>query len=97
MYSFNMDLATPPYRCRLCDAASYRRLTHRGLDGAMQYSGLYRCSGCSVTFSDPVTWREGADASEPVFNAVQRLESTDAEVPPLGASADRRTAQPKVT
>ncbi len=26
----------------------------------MQYSGLYRCSGCSVTFSDPVAWREGA-------------------------------------
>ncbi len=24
----------------------------------MVYSGLYRCSGCSVTFSDPVAWRE---------------------------------------
>ena len=59
MYSVDIDPATPPYRCRRCDAASYRRLTHRGLDGAMQYSDLYRCSGCSVTFSDPVAWRKG--------------------------------------
>ena len=29
----------------------------------MQYSGLYRCSGCSVTFSDIVAWREGAPAA----------------------------------
>jgi hypothetical protein len=28
----------------------------------MQYSGLYRCSGCSVAFSDPSSWREGASA-----------------------------------
>jgi hypothetical protein len=59
MYSIDMHPANPPYRCRLCGAASYRKLTHRGPDGAMQYSGLYRCSGCSVTFSDPVAWREG--------------------------------------
>ena len=26
----------------------------------MTYAGLYRCSGCSVTFSDPAAWREGA-------------------------------------
>lgn len=25
----------------------------------MQFSELYRCSGCSVGFSDPVAWREG--------------------------------------
>ena len=23
----------------------------------MAYSGLYRCSGCSVTFTDPAAWR----------------------------------------
>ena len=54
MYGVNLDPATPRYRSRLCAAASYRRLTHRGLDGAMQYSGLYRCSGCSVTFSEVI-------------------------------------------
>jgi hypothetical protein len=26
----------------------------------MRYSGLYRCSGCSVTFSDPVAWRQAS-------------------------------------
>lgn len=29
----------------------------------MEYSGLYRCSGCSVSFSDLVAWREGAPAA----------------------------------
>jgi hypothetical protein len=24
----------------------------------MRYSGQYRCSGCSFTFSDPSMWRE---------------------------------------
>ena len=58
-----MHPAACPYRCRLCAAVSYRRLTHRGFDGAMQYSGLYRCSGCSVTFSDPAAWREGGQVA----------------------------------
>jgi hypothetical protein len=44
----------------MCGAASYRRLVHRGPEGAMVYSGLYRCSGCSVTFSDPLAWRDAA-------------------------------------
>lgn len=58
MYSTNMYPVSSPYRCRLCGTASYRRLIHRGPDGAMQYSGLFRCSGCSVTFSDHVASRE---------------------------------------
>jgi hypothetical protein len=72
MYSIDMRPADPPYRCRLCGAASYRRLTHRGPDGTMQYSGLYRCSGCSVTFSDPVAWREG-HGKQPVPEAAAEL------------------------
>ena len=64
MYSIDMQPIAPPYRCRLCAATSYRRLTHRGSDGVMQYSGLYRCSGCSVTFCDPLAWREGAEISQ---------------------------------
>ena len=65
MYSSFMDSVSSPSRCRLCGTATYRRLTHRGSDGAMQYSGLYRCSGCPVTFSDPVAWREGPSTQGP--------------------------------
>lgn len=31
----------------------------------MTYSGLYRCSGCSVTFADPSAWRESGASSVP--------------------------------
>ena len=27
----------------------------------MAYGPLYRCSGCSVTFTDPSAWRQGPD------------------------------------
>lgn len=54
-----------PYRCRSCGAASYRRLTHRGPEGAMTYSDLYCCSGCSVTFADPMAWRQAAVQQAP--------------------------------
>jgi hypothetical protein len=50
--------------CRECGATSYRRLTHRDLNGAMTYSGTYRCSGCSLTFTDPATWRGGPPVSD---------------------------------
>lgn len=30
----------------------------------MVYSGLYRCSGCSVTFSDPSAWREASGSDD---------------------------------
>ena len=41
----------------MCSATTYLRVVHRGEDGAMTYSGLYRCSGCDLTFSDPADWR----------------------------------------
>lgn len=45
-------------------------MVHRGPEGAMVYSGLYRCSGCSVTFSDPAAWREApADETTAVVEA----------------------------
>ena len=58
MYSTGMALQpnSPRYACRLCGATSYRRLTQRGANGAMEYSALYRCSGCEVTFDNPVAW-----------------------------------------
>ena len=58
MYSIIMYTLPPIYRCRACGAVSYQKLTHRGPDGVMRYSGVYRCSGCSITFSDPSAWRE---------------------------------------
>jgi hypothetical protein len=53
-------MTAPPnvYRCRACASTSYARLTQRGPDGVMRYSGQYRCSGCSFTFSEPSMWRE---------------------------------------
>ena len=53
-----MNAAIPSNRCRACGATSYQRLTHRGADGVMQYSGVCRCSGCGLVFSDLSNWRE---------------------------------------
>jgi hypothetical protein len=55
-----MPMVTPPnvYRCRACASTSYAKLTERGPDGVMRYSGVYRCSGCAFTFTDPADWRE---------------------------------------
>jgi hypothetical protein len=53
-----MELPSPVYRCRACGSTSYQRLTHRGPDGRMQYSGVHRCSGCSLRFSQLESWRE---------------------------------------
>ena len=57
MYSIEMESVLNPYRCRQCGAASYARLVHRKSDGAMGYADRYRCSGCSLTFTDPAEWR----------------------------------------
>ena len=53
-------MSTPPpvYRCRSCGSTSYQRLTHRGPDGVMRYSGVNQCSGCPLQFSDLQEWRE---------------------------------------
>lgn len=58
MYSHAMYTLPPVYRCRSCGATSYRKLTYRAPDGVMRYSDVYRCSGCSVTFAEPASWRE---------------------------------------
>jgi DNA-directed RNA polymerase subunit RPC12/RpoP len=71
------------YRCRLCGAPSYRKLTHRGLDGTMEYSGLYRCSGCSVTFSDPAAWRDAPEVAEGAAQAAPIAVRPGPPVPPL--------------
>jgi len=53
-----MDTPSPLYRCRSCGASSYQRLVHRDLDGVMRYSGVYKCSGCPLEFSQLGSWRE---------------------------------------
>ena len=57
-----MESFSNPYRCRQCGAASYARLVQRGPDGVMAYADRYRCSGCSLTFSDPAEWRRSENA-----------------------------------
>jgi len=42
----------------------------------MQYSDLYRCSGCSVTFSDPLAWREGSPEQATSDVAVPEVQTT---------------------
>jgi hypothetical protein len=51
--------------CRLCGATSYRRVIERDESGAMQAGRLYRCSGCSVVFADPLAWRDGELGNSP--------------------------------
>ena len=63
MYSTAMESSSNPYRCRQCGAASYARLVERRPDGVMAYADRYRCSGCSLTFSDSAEWRRSENAS----------------------------------
>lgn len=63
MYSIPMEPSSNPYRCRQCGAASYARLVERRPDGVMAYADRYRCSGCSLTFSDPTEWRRSVNAT----------------------------------
>ena len=58
-----MESSSNPYRCRQCGAASYARLVQRRPDGVMAYADRYRCSGCSLTFSDPAEWRRSENAT----------------------------------
>jgi hypothetical protein len=51
-----MESTSSRYRCRACGSASYQRLTHRTASGAMGYSGVHRCSGCSLTFTTLQDW-----------------------------------------
>lgn len=84
MYSINMHALPPIYRCRTCGATSYRKLTHRGADGVMHYSGLYRCSGCELTFAEPSVWRDRR--RRPRANEADAIEPR-AQGPGTGASA----------
>ena len=82
-----MNLQLPKYRCRACGSTSYQRLTHRGPDGVMQYSGIHRCSGCSLRFSQLDAWRErratprtgGPNASGGSSDSIEGIEGSALE------------------
>jgi len=51
------DIAPDPRaHCRVCGAMSYRRVIARDAAGRLTANGLYQCTGCSMTFSDPKAW-----------------------------------------
>jgi len=51
------DIAPDPRaRCGACGAMSYRRMIARDAAGRLTPNGLYQCTGCSMTFSDPKAW-----------------------------------------
>lgn len=92
MYSIKMMPRSTPYRCRMCSAATYFRVVHRGEDGAMTYSGLYRCSGCDLTFVDPTDWRH-APTSEGLSVVSQDQSPSDVATHPLAGYAAGDTSK----
>jgi hypothetical protein len=60
-------------------ATSYARLTHRDARGVMTYSGTYRCSGCSLTFSNLAEWRKSATEPDVRGFGTDRYQSNPAE------------------
>lgn len=82
------------YRCRQCGAVTYARLVHRGPDGAMGYADRYRCSGCSLTFSDPTEWHV---QNGPTANAAQAPnDAVSAEDRPAARLTTHHSAPPSV-
>ena len=53
----------------MCGATSYRRVIARDDLGALRPTDLYQCSGCSVVFADPKTWREGGASDLPIASS----------------------------
>ncbi|MFM2068484.1 MAG: hypothetical protein RLZZ584_3393 [Pseudomonadota bacterium] len=53
------------HRCHHCRATSYRQVIARDDQGAMRATGRYRCTGCSVVFSNVREWREGLVRPQP--------------------------------
>ena len=51
--------------CRKCGATNYRHVFSRDDTGHLRPNGLYQCSGCSVVFADPKSWRDGGPDVRP--------------------------------
>ena len=86
--SFTMSLR---YSCRHCNATSYKRVIQRDAHGQMRDSNLFRCSGCSVVFTDPQAWRQVAQSP----HAPQSSEGTPHQVPQRALTEPaRKTSAP---
>ena len=46
------------YKCRVCGSTNYQRVLVRSASGALQPSGIYRCSGCRNEFESLRAWWE---------------------------------------
>jgi DNA-directed RNA polymerase subunit RPC12/RpoP len=44
------------YKCRRCGTTSYQPVIARDATGALTPNGMYRCTGCRVTFTDLREW-----------------------------------------
>jgi hypothetical protein len=74
--------------CRMCGATSYRPVVARDANGAMRPTDLYRCSGCSVVFTDPGAWRNGGQDAVPCAPPPPKpVSGAAAATPPFTPSA----------
>ena len=85
---------TETYRCRQCGATSYGRLTHRDADGAMTYSGTFRCSGCRLTFNSLAEWRKGIQSATATATATGPREP-GVDAAELSTRAGERATHPR--
>ncbi|WP_394789712.1 hypothetical protein [Rhodoferax sp.] len=44
------------YKCSRCGATSYQPVIARDASGALMPTGVFRCTGCRVTFTDARDW-----------------------------------------
>lgn len=50
------------YKCGRCGATNYQPVIGRDASGALKPTGVYRCTGCKMTFTELRAWwgHEGA-------------------------------------
>ncbi|SDP55483.1 hypothetical protein SAMN05216303_10595 [Rhodoferax sp. OV413] len=61
------------YKCGRCGATSYQPVIGRDATGALMPTGVYRCTGCRVTFTDARDWwgHPGASTAAPAAPSAQ--------------------------
>lgn len=53
------------YKCSQCGATSYQPVIGRDATGALMPTGVFRCTGCRVTFTDARDWWGHRGAATP--------------------------------
>jgi DNA-directed RNA polymerase subunit RPC12/RpoP len=66
------------YKCSQCGATSYQPVIGRDATGALMPTGVLRCTGCRVTFTDPKDWwgHNGSAQQTPDTNSPQAHPAT---------------------